>query len=112
MPRPQYYREQFDHEHEASGFREQITNTPYDHEPWAWGNRNMNAGIGITIYLTAALVAGIVAGVVAATKQRHTGYWVIFSFLCPPLVLILLLLPKGRGSTNMWDKDDIDDRFF
>jgi hypothetical protein len=101
-----------DQDREADDFQEQTANDPYDHEPWAGGTHGMDTGIAITVYLTAALVAGIVAGVVAAAKQRHTGYWVIASFLFPPLVLILLLLPKGRGSSHVWDKDEADDRFF
>jgi hypothetical protein len=58
----------------------------------------MNAGmIGITIYLISALLAGITAGISAPAKKRHPGYWMTVSFLLPPLVLILLWLPKGHG---------------
>ncbi|MEJ2118124.1 MAG: hypothetical protein P8Y67_03315 [Alphaproteobacteria bacterium] len=70
----------------------------------------MDTGIAITVYLTAALVASIVAGIVATAKRRHPGYWVTFAFLCPPLVLILLMLPKGYVPRNiMHDPYDDDD---
>jgi hypothetical protein len=57
----------------------------------------MHAGLAITIYLTSALVAGVIAGATAANKRRHPGYWTILSFLVPPTVLLLLILPKGKG---------------
>jgi hypothetical protein len=57
----------------------------------------MHAGLAITVYLSSALVAGVVAGATAANKRRHPGYWTIFSFLVPPTVLLLLLLPRGKG---------------
>jgi hypothetical protein len=107
MPRPQYYREQFDQEHEASGFQEQIINTPYQHR--VGGTHGMDAGIWITVYLTAALVASIVAGIAATAKRRHPGYWLVFSFLCPPLVLILLLLPHGYVPRNIMREPRDDD---
>ena len=57
----------------------------------------MHAGLAITIYLSSALVAGIIAGATAANKRRHPGYWTIFALLMPPTVLLLLLLPRGKG---------------
>jgi hypothetical protein len=57
----------------------------------------MEAGMLITVYLASALVAAIIAGVVAPAKRRHPGYWTIASFLVPPVVLLLLILPRGRG---------------
>lgn len=57
----------------------------------------MNTGVLITVYCIAAFVAGMTAAVAARRKRRHEGFWFIFSFLIPPLVLILLLLPANRG---------------
>jgi hypothetical protein len=72
----------------------------------------MHAGLAITVYLTAALVAAIIAGATAANKRRHPGYWTIVSFLVPPSVLLLLLLPRGRGihraDDPYYDKDNDD----
>jgi hypothetical protein len=58
----------------------------------------MNGGVGITIYLSSALVAGVLAGAVAPAKRRHQGYWMVFSFLLPPLVVVLLMLPRGHST--------------
>ncbi len=73
----------------------------------------MEAGMIITVYLASALVAGIIAGAVAPNKRRHPGYWMIFSFLIPPFVLLLLILPRGhgdhrRGRDPFHDEDDDD----
>jgi hypothetical protein len=56
----------------------------------------MGTGMLITVLLTSALVAGLLGSTMAAAKQRHPGYWMIFCFLIPPLIVLLLLLPKGR----------------
>lgn len=72
----------------------------------------MNAGLAITVYLTSALVAGVIAGATAPNKRRHPGYWTILAFLVPPTVLLLLLLPRGKGvhraDDPYYDKDDDD----
>lgn len=57
----------------------------------------MNPGLAITVYLSSALIAGIIAGATAPNKRRHPGYWVVLAFLVPPAVLLLLLLPRGKG---------------
>lgn len=71
----------------------------------------MQPGLEITIYLASALVAGVVAAATAPNKRRHPGYWMIFSFLLPPAVLLLLLLPRGRGNYRADDPyaDKIND---
>lgn len=73
----------------------------------------MHPGLAITIYLASALVAGVVAGATAPNKRRHPGYWTIISFLLPPSVLLLLLLPRGRGEHRANDPydDKLDDSF-
>jgi hypothetical protein len=76
----------------------------------------METGMLITVYLTSALVAGLLAGIIAPAKRRHGGYWVLFSFLFPPSVLLLLILPRGRFHHNprrdpFQDSDDHDDLF-
>jgi hypothetical protein len=72
----------------------------------------MNTGLAITVYLSAALLAGITAGAAAPAKRRHPGYWTILSFLLPPTVLLLLLLPRGHGvhrrDDPFYDRDDDD----
>jgi hypothetical protein len=74
----------------------------------------METGMVITVYLMSALVAAVVASIAAHGRSRHPGYWMIFSFLFPPTVLLLLILPKGhgqyeRGRDPFRDRDDRDD---
>lgn len=71
-------------------------------------------GLVITVYLCSALVAGVLGGAVSQAKRRHPGYWMTLSFLFPPLVIILLLLPKGHGHHDPMrepgdDCDSLDD---
>lgn len=58
----------------------------------------MTTAMLITVYLAAALVCGLLAAVVAPARGRHSGYWLIAAFLFPPSVILLLLLPRGRGN--------------
>ena len=71
----------------------------------------MNPGLAITVYLISALIAGVVAGATASNKRRHPGYWTVISFLIPPTVLLLLLLPRGKGVYRADDPyaDKLDD---
>jgi hypothetical protein len=55
----------------------------------------MDTGQLMTVYLASALVAGLAATMVARAKNRHSGYWMLICFLFPPLILLLLVLPKG-----------------
>lgn len=72
----------------------------------------MPAGLAITIYLATALVAGTIGGAVAPRKRRHAGFWTTATFLFPPMLLILLFLPRGRAVPHRgeedWDPDSLD----
>jgi hypothetical protein len=54
----------------------------------------MSAGLEITLYLICALVGGIVATFVAGTKNRNQAVWMVAAFLLPPVLFILIALPK------------------
>jgi hypothetical protein len=56
----------------------------------------MDTGMLITVYLSSALAAGLLSTAMASAKHRHPGYWMIFCFLIPPFIVLLLILPKGR----------------
>jgi hypothetical protein len=58
----------------------------------------MTTAMLITVYLSAALVCGLIAASAAPGRGRHSGYWLIAAFLFPPSVILLFLLPRGRGS--------------
>jgi len=74
----------------------------------------MSAGLTITVYLALALIAGIAAGVIAPRKKRSQGVWTTLAFLFPPLLIVLLFLPKGRAfpprPDREWDPTDNLDR--
>lgn len=44
-----------------------------------------------------AITSSIVAWILAAMKNRDISYWVAWTFLLPPLVIILALLPRSQG---------------
>lgn len=56
----------------------------------------MQAGLEITLYLVFAMVAGGVAATVAPMRGRTATFWMPASFLFPPLVGILFVLPNRR----------------
>lgn len=44
-----------------------------------------------------ALAAAAVAGILAGVKNRDYSFWMAWCFLVPPLVLVLLVLPRAKG---------------
>lgn len=67
------------------------------------------AGLLITGYLASALAAGVVAGAIAPKKKRHQGAWTTLAFLAPPLVLVLLMLPRGTWTPARPEPEWSDD---
>jgi hypothetical protein len=53
---------------------------------------------GIVIWGAAALAAMIVAGILAGRKNRDYSFWMGWSFIFPPAVLVLMILPKLGGA--------------
>ena len=53
---------------------------------------------GIVIWGAVAIAAMIAAAVLASQKNRNRSYWMAWCFVLPPLVLILLLLPRYQGA--------------
>jgi hypothetical protein len=52
---------------------------------------------GIVIWGVVALAAAVIAGVLAGVKNRDYSFWIAWTFVLPPLVLFLLLLPRNPG---------------
>jgi hypothetical protein len=52
---------------------------------------------GIVVWGGVALASAIAGGVVASAKNRDYSAWTAWCFLLPPLVLILLALPRRQG---------------
>ena len=51
----------------------------------------------IAIWGVVAIASAIVAGIIASVKRRDHSFWAAWSFLVPPMLLILLLMPSNRG---------------
>ena len=52
----------------------------------------------IAIWGVVAIASAIVAGIVASVKRRDHSFWAAWSFLVPPMLLILLLMPSHKGA--------------
>jgi hypothetical protein len=52
---------------------------------------------GIVIWGGIALVSAIAGGLLAGVKNRDYSAWIAWCFVLPPLVLILLLVPRHQG---------------
>lgn len=51
----------------------------------------------IAIYGLIMIVAAVVAGYVAMSKNRDYSFWMAWSFVVPPALLILVFLPRRGG---------------
>lgn len=51
----------------------------------------------VVIWGAVALGAMVFGGILAAAKNRDVSFWMAWSFLAPPAVLVVLVLPKHRG---------------
>jgi apolipoprotein N-acyltransferase len=70
----------------------------------------MNAVTVIAVWGVVALVAAITAGIVAAAKNRDHSWWAAWSFVVPPMLLILVFLPRNTGPRPRRPPMDDDDR--
>jgi hypothetical protein len=57
----------------------------------------MNAVKAIAIWGILAMASAAVAGIVAAARNRDHSWWAAWSFLFPPMVILLFLLPRNAG---------------
>ena len=65
----------------------------------------------IAIWGIVAIAAAILAGIVAGAKRRDHSFWAAWSFLLPPMLLILLFLPSNKGPRPRRPGiDEIEDR--
>ena len=51
----------------------------------------------IAIWGIVSIASAIIAGIVAGVKRRNHSFWAAWSFLVPPMLLILLLMPSNKG---------------
>jgi branched-subunit amino acid ABC-type transport system permease component len=52
----------------------------------------------IVVWGLTAIAAAVLAGILAGIKNRDYSFWIAWSFVIPPMVLVLLLLPKLKGA--------------
>lgn len=65
----------------------------------------------IAIWGVVAIASAIVAGIVAGIKRRDHSFWAAWSFLVPPMLLLLLLMPTNRGPRpHRPGIDEVEDR--
>ena len=53
---------------------------------------------GIVIWGAVAIGAMILAGFLAGMKNRDYSFWMGWSFVLPPMAIVLLFLPKRQGA--------------
>ncbi|HEU4378048.1 MAG TPA: hypothetical protein VFR73_05700 [Hyphomicrobiaceae bacterium] len=51
----------------------------------------------IAVWGAIAIVSSILAAILAGMKRRDHSFWAAWSFLVPPMLLILLVIPSNKG---------------
>lgn len=51
----------------------------------------------IVMWGVVALAATLAAGIVAGMKNRDHSFWMGWTFVLPPMLLVLILLPMRKG---------------
>ena len=51
----------------------------------------------IVIWGLVAIASAVAGGVVAGVKRRDHSFWASWSFIFPPMLVILMLMPKNQG---------------
>jgi hypothetical protein len=63
----------------------------------------------IVIWGLTAIAASILAGIVAGVKNRHVSFWMGWSFILPPMLIALFLIPALKQPRLARPSDDDDD---
>jgi hypothetical protein len=65
----------------------------------------------IAIWGIVAIACATLAGIVAGVKRRDVSFWIAWSFLVPPMLLLLLVMPSNKGPRLQRPSvDEIEDR--
>jgi len=51
----------------------------------------------IAIWGVVSLASSLLAGLLAGVKNRDWSSWMAWSFILPPLMLIVLVMPRNKG---------------
>jgi hypothetical protein len=65
----------------------------------------------IAIWGVVAIASAILAGILAGAKRRDHSFWAAWSFLFPPMLLLLLVMPANKGPrTRRPGIDELEER--
>ncbi|MFM9848460.1 MAG: hypothetical protein ACKVP3_15020 [Hyphomicrobiaceae bacterium] len=64
----------------------------------------------IVIWAAVATLTAIACGFIANAKNRNASMWAAWGFLLPPVLVVLLLLPRNRGLRVLTTRLDDEDR--
>lgn len=64
----------------------------------------------VVIWGFVAIVASALAGLLAGIKNRDYSFWMAWCFIVPPLILLLLFMPRYTGPRPRRRPLDEDDR--
>jgi hypothetical protein len=51
----------------------------------------------IAIWGIVSIASAVLAGIIAGIKRRDHSFWAAWSFLFPPMLLVLLVMPSNKG---------------
>ncbi|NJO23487.1 MAG: hypothetical protein HC868_11800 [Sphingomonadales bacterium] len=64
----------------------------------------------MVIWAAVATLSAIACGFVANAKNRNASMWAAWGFVLPPVLVVLLLLPRNRGLRPVTPTFDEEDR--
>lgn len=65
----------------------------------------------IAIWGVVSTAAAFLAGILAGIKRRDHSFWAAWSFLVPPMLLLILLMPTNKGPRPRRPSlDELEDR--
>lgn len=64
----------------------------------------------IAIWGLVSLVCAIAGGFLATAKNRDYSFWAAWSFILPPMLLLLLVMPRNPGPKPRRPTLDEEDR--
>lgn len=70
----------------------------------------MNAVTFIAIWGIVSIGSAVAAGFIAAARNRDHSWWAAWSFVLPPMLIVLLLLPTNKGPRPRRPTLDEEDR--
>lgn len=70
----------------------------------------MNAVRFIALWGLVAVGAAIAGGIIAAARNRDHSWWAAWCFVFPPMLIVLLLIPRNTGARPKRPTLDEEDR--